>query len=181
MSRIDPESAECLVFTYKEGLLSAVAHDLKLRVTRFSIDVDDEHRAIDARFEAASIRVVAAMRDGAEAPAALGEADRRKIEQNLAADVLDAARHPEIRFTSRSVTPDGDGYRVEGDLALHGQTRHITLRTRAEGGRQIAELTLHQPDFGIKPFSAMMGTLRIKPDVRVRIAVPALGGVTERG
>src|SRR4051812_4209200 len=37
--RIDPASAECLVYTFKEGLLSAVAHDLKIRVERFEIEV----------------------------------------------------------------------------------------------------------------------------------------------
>lgn len=48
MPRLDASSADCFVFTYKEGLLSAVAHDLKLRVTRFTIDTEGD--AVRAEF-----------------------------------------------------------------------------------------------------------------------------------
>ena len=37
----------------------------------------------------------------------------------------------------------------------------------------VAEVSLHQPDFGIKPYSAMLGTLRVKPDVTVVVSLPA--------
>jgi hypothetical protein len=36
----------------------------------------------------------------------------------------------------------------------------------------VVELKLHQPDFGIKPFSAALGALRVKPDVMIRVSVP---------
>jgi len=39
---LDASTAECLVFTEKEGLLSGVAHDLKLRVERFRLRIDDD-------------------------------------------------------------------------------------------------------------------------------------------
>ena len=45
----DATSAECLVFTYKEGLLSALAHDLEIRVPGFEVDVDDATLAVRAR------------------------------------------------------------------------------------------------------------------------------------
>jgi polyisoprenoid-binding protein YceI len=168
----DQNSAECLVFTYKEGLLSAVAHDLQIRVGRFDVDVDDAARSVKARFDARSLEVVTAMKDGAPNPDALGDGDKRKIEQNIADDVLAVGKHPEIRFTSTSVTPEGDGFRVEGDLALHGRTRPLTLHARPDGDRLAAEVSLHQPDFGIKPYTAMLGTLKVKADVTVRCAVP---------
>jgi len=31
---------------------------------------------------------------------------------------------------------------------------------------------LHQPDFGIRPYSAMLGTLRVDADVVVRVVIP---------
>ena len=40
MRHFDQQSATCQVFTYKEGLLSAVGHDLKINVGRFTVDVD---------------------------------------------------------------------------------------------------------------------------------------------
>jgi hypothetical protein len=36
----------------------------------------------------------------------------------------------------------------------------------------VAEIKLHQPDFGIKPFTAALGALKVKPDVVVRVSVP---------
>lgn len=174
MPTYDAEAAECLIFTYKEGLLSAAAHDLRLVVTRLQLQVAEAPLHIDARFDAGSLRVAAAQRDGADDPSALSEGDRRKIERAIVEEVLDARRHPEIRFRSDRVTAEGEGYLIEGQLTLHGATRPLTLRSGpAAGGAQIAEVTLHQPDFGIRPYSALLGALKIRPDVRVRLRVPA--------
>ena len=32
--------------------------------------------------------------------------------------------------------------------------------------------SVHQPDFGIRPYSAMLGTLRGQADVSVRVVLP---------
>jgi polyisoprenoid-binding protein YceI len=171
--RFHQDNADVLVFIFKEGLLSAVAHDLKIRVTRFSIHVDEETRAIEATFDAASLRVVTAMKDGAEAHGALSDSDRRKIEENIANDVLHATKFPEIRFSSTSVEEDeATGYRVRGQLTLHGKTHEVAFATRTDGEGQVAEVKIHQPDFGVQPYSAMLGTLRVKSDVIVRVALP---------
>jgi len=175
-ARYHQDNADILVFTFKEGLLSAIAHDLKLRVTRFSIAIDEETRAIDARFEPGSLCVVTAMKNGAEAPGALSDSDRRKIEDNVANDVLHPEKFPEVRFVSTSVEEDdgGTGYRVRGRLTLCGQTRDVDFVSRSDGEGQVCEVKLHQPDWGIQPYSAMLGTLRIKADVIVRVALPGL-------
>ncbi len=170
MPRFDATTAQCHVFTFKEGALSALAHDLELEVGRFVIEVGPD-QAVEARFEAGSVRVLHAIKDGR--PSEMSAGDKRKIEGNIADDVLASRRHPEIRFTAGKVTPSGDGFVLAGELTLHGKTRPLEVRTRAaEGGKQVAEITLHQPDFGIKPFSAMLGTLKIKPDVKVRVTLP---------
>src|SRR6202012_2525142 len=72
----DAASAECLVLTYKEGLLSAVAHDLSIRVGSFTVTVNEEPLAARARFDAGSLRVVSAVHDGAPRPDALSDADK---------------------------------------------------------------------------------------------------------
>ena len=95
MTRYDSTSAECFVLTFKEGLLSAIAHDLQIRVGTFDLEVDDETHAITARFDAASLSVVTAMHDGAPKPGALSDADKHKIGQSIASDVLDVSSHGE--------------------------------------------------------------------------------------
>ena len=175
MPRFDASSAECLVLTYKEGLLSAIAHDLEIRVTHFEVDVSLDPLAVQATFDASSLRVVGAVRDGAVHPGTLSEGDKKTIEHNIVADVLHPDDHPSIRFRSTVVTRDGDGYRVEGSLTLHGRARSVSFAARPEGDRLVAEIRLHQPDFGIKPYSALLGTLKIKPDVTVRCTLPREG------
>jgi polyisoprenoid-binding protein YceI len=172
MAAFGPERAECLVFTYKDGMLSAVAHDLKLRVGRFTVEVADDASAVDARFDARSLEVVGAMRHGAGAAGGPSARDRHTIESNLKKDVLAADRYPEIRFVSSSVARDGDRAIVQGTLTLHGRARPLTVEARRSDGRWRARVTLRQPDFGIKPYSAMLGTLRIKPEVIVEISLP---------
>ena len=168
----DPSTAECLVFTYKAGLLSRVAHDLKLRVERFEIAVDDQ--GIHARFDASSLRVVCARAGGKDDLRALSERDRREIEATIAQDVLDARRHPAIDFRSSTVaaTVAPAEMQIDGTLSIRGRERPLSLLARREGDRAVIETVIHQPDFGIRPYTAMLGALRIKPDVAVTMTAP---------
>lgn len=174
MLRFDATNAECLVFTYKEGLLSGVAHDLKLGVTRFSIELDEERLSLTAEFDTRSLRVVSAMRDGQAMPSLLGASERQKIEQNILDDVLDAAKFPQASFVSTEIKKltEGERFLVRGRLTLHGRTKELEVTTQPASGRQTAEVTLHQPDFGIRPYSAMLGTLRIRPNITVCLRLP---------
>jgi polyisoprenoid-binding protein YceI len=63
-------------------------------------------------------------------------------------------------------------FRVKGRLEIKGKTRELSFVVRPIGPDWVCEVKLHQPDFGIKPFSAMLGAMKIKPDVDVRLSVP---------
>jgi len=161
MARYDSSSAEILVFTFKEGLLSAVAHDLKLKATKFTLEVEGDSAKLE--LEAGSLRVVSAMKDGAESPSAIPPSKFAEIEKNAFNDVLETKRHPTISFTTTSVTDTA----VVGRLTLHGQTHE--LRGRRSGNS--AEFQLDQRTFGIKPYSAMLGALKVKPEVTVKVTL----------
>jgi len=172
MAHFDAQQVECLVFTFKEGLLSPVAHDLKIRVNTLSVDIDDDTQAIHATFDPNTLQVVCAMNHGVENPDALKPRDTRKIESNIRKDVLNTKRHGQITFHSTSITRDGDQATIKGELTLHGVTRPLTILAQKQGDKMVAETTLHQPDFKITPYSALLGTLKIKADVTVRVSVP---------
>jgi polyisoprenoid-binding protein YceI len=172
MPSYDASNAECRVFTFKEGLLSPIAHDLRLIVGNFSIEVDDATHALSASFDTGSLRVDTPMKDGVENPSALSDADKQKIAAQIRDDVLHSAKYPNATFRSSSVIARADGgYDLDGELTLHGVTRPLQAQTRLVAGRQCLELTLHQPDFGITPYRAMLGTLKIRADVTVRITL----------
>jgi hypothetical protein len=173
----DASTAECLVFTYKEGLLAAVAHDLKIRVTAFTISADEATRHIEARFDAHSLRVVGAVSGDRVLSEVLSTANKREIEANIVRDVLRADTYPEIHFVSKAVleTTTRDGgkvYTLRGRLSLHGHERMVNVRVRDNGAAFVGDCRLHQPDFGIQPYSALLGALRIKPGVTIRVTLP---------
>ena len=173
MIRLGPPLAECRVFTFREGLLASFGHDLELVVTRLDVRVNEAARSVDASFDAASLRVVRALRDGVEVPGGLSDGDRRTIEDAIRRDVLEAGKHPEVRYLSTRIVDVENGFDVAGRLVLHGKERPLALAVRRDGERYAAEVSLHQPDFGIKPYSAFLGAMKVKPDVLVRIALPA--------
>ena len=176
MAAYDASNSECLVFAFKEGLLSRAAHDLRLRIERFEIRVDDRSNAIDARFDPNSLRLIGAYPNGAPDPEELPPGDVQKIHDHIIDDVLQTQRYPEVRFVSTAVEPRHGVFQVSGELTHHGETRELRLQVRGEGVRWVADIRLHQPDFGIEPFRAVLGTIRIKPDVRVSISVPRSAG-----
>jgi polyisoprenoid-binding protein YceI len=51
-----------------------------------------------------------------------------KRDQHLLADDFFAAeQHPQIRFSSTTIEPDGEGFNVTGDLTIKGITRSVQL------------------------------------------------------
>jgi len=163
MPTYDSSSAECRVFTYKEGLLSAVAHDLEIDVTEFEVQLSEDGTEVTATFDPRSLRVLHAVVDGRRSPGTLSDKDKKKIESNIVDKVLHAKKHRTIRFTSTDVHER----EIAGELELHGRKRSVRL-TR-DGDTAITRL--HQPDFGIAPYSAMLGALKIKPDIEVRLTI----------
>ncbi|MCB9659648.1 MAG: YceI family protein [Sandaracinaceae bacterium] len=172
MPKYDASSAEVLLFSFKDGLLAKVAHDLKMRVDDFSIDVADDLSSVKATFQANRISVLTAMKDGRDDYGTLSDGDKKKILANISDDVLNSRRHPTITFESSSVREQGSTRTVSGNLTLNGQTRSVSATIREEGANWVTDVTLQQPDFGIKPYKALGGALKVKPEVRVSVRVP---------
>ena len=156
---------ECRLYTFREGALSALGHDLALRATRWSVDVRREARTVTARVTAASVEVLCARRDGADDTHALSSGDRAKIERTARVEVLRADRFPEVVFEGQWVGDDPGV--VEGSLTLCGVTRPLAVRVARVAGRVVCTATVHQPTWGIAPYHAMLGALRVKPEVQV--------------
>jgi hypothetical protein len=170
--QFDQSTAECKVFAYREGVLSSFAHDLRITVTSFVIRGDLDMKSIRAKFDAGSLHVDCVMDHGKERYDILTEENKKEIDGYIFKDILDSEFYEEITFESTSITKEGKHYLVKGILSLCGTEKEIGVKIGNGDGRQVAEATIHQPDFGIKPFSAMMGTIRVKPDVLVRVSVP---------
>lgn len=173
MQRFDESSAVCQIFTFKEGLLSPFAHDLRIAVTSFVIEVGGEGHFINASFDARSLKVDCAVENGKERPDLLTEADRNTINNSILNEVLQPGKYPVIGLVSSSVRKSDSKYVVCGALTLHGLTREISFDVRKEDGTHyVCDVGLHLPDFGIKPFSTLFGAVRIKPDILIHMRIP---------
>jgi polyisoprenoid-binding protein YceI len=84
---------------------------------------------------------------------------------------LNASRYPEIRFTADAIDKTDNGYRLTGKLHIHGKSREhvIDLRTEDLGDswRVSTESSVRQTDYGVKPYSLLMGSVRVADDVAV--------------
>jgi hypothetical protein len=170
MTTIDQRRGEVRVFTFKEGLLSAIAHDLEIAVDRFEITWDET--SVSATFDAGSLRVLHPIVHGKPSPGMLSTRDLAKIESNIASSVLRTDAFSQIHFRSLAITKNGERVALRGELTIAGRTNTIEADVRREGDRYVTEVEIDQPRWGITPYSAMMGTLKIKPTVRVRLSVP---------
>lgn len=160
--------AAIYIYTFKEGLLSKLAHDLRLSVTRF--DISARGTEIEASLDPTSLRVDGVMKDGKIDRSAPSESDRSKIKESVLREVLRTGDFSEVRFVGRTQSREPP-FAVSGDLTLCGMTRPLSLLLLSRGDKMVGELELVPSQWGIKPFRALGGTLKVQD--RVRIAVHA--------
>jgi polyisoprenoid-binding protein YceI len=83
-----------------------------------ALDAQDLTKSsVEVRIDAASIDTQVADRDA----------------HLKSADFLDVAKYPELTFRSKKIEKASGGYRVTGDLTLHGVTKEVTLEAEFAG------------------------------------------------
>jgi hypothetical protein len=132
---------------------------------RATLEIADDGGSLALDADARSLRVL----EGTGGITTLGDDDKAGIAQTIDEEVLKGAA---IAFRSRSVAVAGDGLTVEGDLELAGASRPVTFDLAADGGRLTGRAVVRQTDFGIKPYSALFGTLKVADEVEVGVDAP---------
>ena len=59
--------------------------------------------------------------------------------------------------------------RVSGELELAGRRAPVTFELSLNGGRVSGSATIKQSDYGMKPYSALFGTLKVLDEVQVAV------------
>jgi hypothetical protein len=166
MRTFGPENGTLTVRTKRTGAASKAGHDLLIEVTSWSATLDpDSDPALTLTADSRSLRVL----EGSGGIQALGDDDKAGIEKTIDEEVLTGTA---IEFRSSNVDLDADGGpgRVEGELELAGRRHPIAFElTVAEDGRLTGTAIVKQSDWGMKPYSALFGTLKVADDVEVAI------------
>jgi hypothetical protein len=158
MRTFGPENATLTVRTKRTGAAAKAGHDLLFEVTSWSATLDrDAGPALTLTADSGSLRVL----EGSGGIQALGDDDKAGIEQTIEEEVLMGTP---IEFRSTAV----EGRRLEGELELAGQRHPISFELAGdEGGRLTGSATFKQSDWGMKPYSALFGTLKVVDEVEV--------------
>lgn len=165
------EGGRITVLTFKEGLLSKVAHDLQLSLERFKIQTDGSR--VEAEFFPDSLVVEGAMRRGILDSGALSDGDRREIGANLREKVLRTEEHPSIKLTARAARDDGR-LRLVGPLTMMGKSVELAFDVDDRGGFWRGEVELTPSRWGIHPFKALLGAIKLQDRVVVRFELPVV-------
>lgn len=165
------------VFTLREGLLARLGHDLRLSFARFDIACDRGN--VDVRVDLGSLQVDGAIRDAVLDDAALSAADRSKILESAREEVLQVGRYPEARYTGAAHPTAPGHFAIEGTLALRDIRAPLSVSVVLRGRELVAECTLRPSLFGIKPFRALGGAIRIRDHARIVANVPLPEALSE--
>jgi polyisoprenoid-binding protein YceI len=167
--RLGPGSGTLSVRTGRKGAASKAGHDLLIEVTSWdatlAVGEDPADTSIELSADGGSLRV----REGTGGMQALDDGDRANIQQTIDDEVL---RRQGITFRSSRVQPGGDGgLHAEGDLTLLGQVRPIAFDVAlGADGAITASAIVKQSNWGMKPYSALFGALKVADEVEVNLA-----------
>jgi polyisoprenoid-binding protein YceI len=164
--RLGPGNATLSVRTGRSGAAAKAGHDLEIGVTAWEATLvlgeDPEQTSIELTADATSLRV----QKGTGGMQALGDDDKANIHQTIDDEVLE---RQDIVFRSTRVESAADGrLSVEGDLTLAGTTQPIAFDLAVgDDGTLSATAVVTQTRWGMKPYSALFGALKVKDDVEV--------------
>ncbi|OIK07584.1 YceI family protein [Streptomyces monashensis] len=177
-------TARLLIKTGRAGLGRKAGHDLTIEATRWSgnavvVAADPGKSSVTVTVETGSLTV----REGAGGIKPLTDADRADIKRTLEGEaLLHTAQYPVITFRSTGVTGTLESFEITGDLTIKDRTHPVTVHGGSDGdGMVCGSAIVTQPGWGIKPYSAFLGALKLADDVRIEFAVTKLEPVPGPG
>jgi len=176
---LGPDTGRLLVKTARTGLGAKAGHDLTIEVTRWQgqavVDpADPAGCSVTVVVEVDSFEV----REGTGGVKPLTAGDRADIKKTLREKILRTEQHPTITFQSRSVSGSTESFAVGAELTIAGSTQPITVQGRlTDGGRAQGSATVVQTRWGIRPYTAFLGALKLRDEVQVEfdVALTAAG------
>ncbi|NNG19904.1 YceI family protein [Naumannella sp. ID2617S] len=164
---LTPADGELLVRTGCEGAMARMGHDLTLAVGRWRATLGLAEAAADCTLSATADLDSLSVRDSAGGAKEVSASDRKTIERN-AAGSLGGGR---LTFTATEITGGLDRGTVRGEATLNGVTRPLELAVERTGDGYRLTGTIVQSQFRIKPYSAMMGALKVADAVQIEATV----------
>lgn len=169
LDNLDASDGGLLVRTGVTGRAAKMGHRLTIRMQSWHATVrweGGEPTTAELAVDVDSLQVLRG--EGGVTP--LSGPEKSLVRTN-ALKTLDAERFPTIRFAADEIEKTTDGYRLSGTLEIHGQECRHVIDVRVEdlgdSWRVSSEADVRQSAFGIKPYSMLMGAMKVADDVNV--------------
>lgn len=166
---LDESNGELTIRTGVAGRAARMGHRLTIAMRRWRAEVawaGTEPVTAHLTVEVDSFEVM----HGEGGVKGLSAPEKALVKSN-ALRSLDAGRHRDIRFEADAIHKSGDGYRLAGRLRIRGKSRDQVIRLRTEdlgeSWRMSAEATVRQSDYGVKPYSLLLGSVQVADEVTV--------------
>ena len=165
---LEPPNGRLTIRTARRGAASKAGHDLLIEVQTWGatvqLDADPARSVFELTADSRSFKVI----EGTGGVKPLGEKDKAGIVQTVNDEIL---KGTSITFRSTAVRPDGDGrFHVTGDLELLNGVNLIAFDLAiGDDGRLTGGATVTQTEWGIKPYTALFGALKLHEDVQVAV------------
>ena len=158
------------VFTYKAGLLARVAHDLRLSVQRHELVLERRH--LRGYCAADSLAIDGVMSGGHLDPNVLSDKDQRQILETIRKEILLSDQYPRVEIDAEiepSSASSPTRFTLRGTLRLRGQQRPIAIEVVRNGDTLQTAFELTPSEFGIAPYKALAGAIKLQDRVRVSV------------
>lgn len=165
---LGPENATLRVKTERRGAAAMAGHDLTIEVTSWEgaleVGEDPDRFSLNLTVDAGSLQV----REGVGGVQALGEEDKIEIKQTIEAEVLGTTQPIEFHSTEVEALDGGRRLGVSGELTMNGNTHPLDfILDVGPEGQVSGKATVTQSDWGIKPYSGLFGTLKVRDEIEV--------------
>jgi YceI-like domain len=163
---LGPENATLRVKTKRHGAAAKAGHDLLIEVGSWegTLEVGEQGPVgLELGADSGSMKVI----EGTGGVMALSDEDKVEIKKTLEDEVLPAGR---VDFESSGITraSDGERFSVSGELAMNGERHRLGFElSLGHDGEITGRATVKQSDWGIKPYSGLFGTLKVRDEIEV--------------
>jgi hypothetical protein len=190
--RIDPRASVLHIFVYRGGTLARLGHNhvMTSRSVQGRVWMRSQFPAsgFELSFPVADLIVDdpdARRAAGTDFPPDIPDADKEGTRKNmLRKEVLDAETYPKVTVQSVGVAGSLEAPKITARVTIKNASHDVVVPTRIEmtGERLTAsgEFDILQTDFGMKPFSVVLGALEVQDRLHVRFNLEAVkdGGAT---
>jgi polyisoprenoid-binding protein YceI len=174
---VGPDNGQLMLKTTRTGFGAKAGHDLQIEVTSWKAQIivvtaNPASCSVSLEANANSFEV----REGTGGVKPLNDSDRADIKKTIREKLLRTDRHPTITFLSKDVGGTQESFSIEGDLTIVGTTQPVTVHGSITDGRAHGSATIVQTRWGIKPYTAFLGALKLSDEIKVEFVIAIAAG-----